>query len=164
VLRNCLIAFNNTIGYAGGVYNAGTVENCTVVSNTTSCITNNACGGVECQGGVTRNCIIFGNNNTGGGVYTNWYRGAGTIEYSCTIPSVAAYGSNNVTGDPKLKNKGTTPFALAAGSPCINTGTNVNSWMVGAIDMAGNPRIIGGRVEMGAYEYVPPLGTMVQIK
>ena len=42
---------------------------------------------------------------------------------------------------------------LSSNSSCINAGTN-QDWMVGTVDLDGNPRIYGGgRVDMGAYEY-----------
>ena len=77
---------------------------------------------------------------------------------------MAAYGNNNITGNPTFKNTGAAPFALAAGSPCINTGTNVTTWMVGKVDLLGNPRMLSSRVDMGAYEFVPPLGTMIRLQ
>ncbi len=124
-LRNSLVAYNRTIGWSGGIYNLGTVENCTVVSNTTSSADANACGGVRGKAGLIRNSIIVDNQNTGGGTATNWTRAAGVIEYTCTEPSVDAYGSGNITDDPLFRNSGPTPFALSVGSPCINPSSPV---------------------------------------
>jgi len=53
-------------------------------------------------------------------------------------------------------NRSAGNLRLLANSPCINAGTN-QAWMVGAFDLDGNPRIAGGRVDMGAYEY--PIST-----
>jgi hypothetical protein len=39
-------------------------------------------------------------------------------------------------------------------SPCINAGTNVLAAL--PVDLDGNPRIMGNRVDMGAYEYTFP--------
>jgi len=46
-------------------------------------------------------------------------------------------------------------YHLLAGSPCIDTGTNM-AWMdPPATDLDGNPRVQDGTVDMGCYEFVP---------
>jgi hypothetical protein len=45
-------------------------------------------------------------------------------------------------------------FRLRADSPCINAGNN--SYLSSATDLDGNPRISGGTVDIGAYEYQNP--------
>jgi hypothetical protein len=40
---------------------------------------------------------------------------------------------------------------LQMNSPCINAGNN--AYVVGTIDLDGNLRVVGGTVDMGAYEY-----------
>lgn len=50
---------------------------------------------------------------------------------------------------------GAEPYALAAGSPAIDAGTNIVS-LLAARDIVGNPRLVGSRMDIGCYEYVPP--------
>ncbi|MDO9578200.1 MAG: FlgD immunoglobulin-like domain containing protein [Candidatus Cloacimonadales bacterium] len=47
------------------------------------------------------------------------------------------------------------PYALSANSPCIDTGTLELSYGVElpAYDLAGNPRVMGSNIDMGAYEF-----------
>ncbi|NQV18259.1 MAG: T9SS type A sorting domain-containing protein [Armatimonadetes bacterium] len=47
------------------------------------------------------------------------------------------------------------PYALSANSPCIDTGTLVLPYGVElpAYDLAGNPRVCGNGIDMGAYEF-----------
>jgi hypothetical protein len=41
---------------------------------------------------------------------------------------------------------------LQSNSPCIHSGNN--AYVVGTTNLDGNPRIIGGMVDIGAYEYL----------
>ena len=44
---------------------------------------------------------------------------------------------------------------LQSNSPCINSGNN--AYVVGSTDLDGNPRIVGGTVDIGAYEDQTPV-------
>ena len=69
------------------------------------------------------------------------------MKYSCTTPDPG--GTGNITNEPGFVNIPTP--RLLSGSQCINAGVN-QEWMTGAVDMDGTPRIVGGIVDMGAYE------------
>jgi hypothetical protein len=79
--------------------------------------------------------------------------------YSCA-PELTNSINKNLTGNPLFKNAALGNFTLQAGSPCINSGTNL-SWMANAVDLAGASRIQGRLVDMGAYEATPAGGTAV---
>ena len=66
-------------------------------------------------------------------------------------------------GTPADASGAAEDYRIAGNSPCVNTGTN-QSWMVGATDLAGAARIVAGVVDMGAYEFVPPSGTLIVIR
>ena len=51
------------------------------------------------------------------------------------------------TDDPGLKRD----YVPKAGSPCVNHGLN-QAWMDTALDLVGNPRILGEAVDIGAFE------------
>jgi len=62
-------------------------------------------------------------------------------------------GFGNITNEPLFINN-INDFHLQANSPCINGGNN--AYVFTANDLDGNPRIFGGTVDMGAYEYQTP--------
>jgi hypothetical protein len=51
-------------------------------------------------------------------------------------------------------NSGNGNLRLQSNSPCINAGNN--AYVTTATDLDGNPRIVGGKVDMGAYECQSP--------
>jgi hypothetical protein len=160
ILRNCVISGNQTRFCGGGVYNElGTVQNCTIVGNAAA----DTGGGVYnywmsgyVYSGAVENCIVYFNSAP---MNANCRAFPNTVnQFICADP--APDGAGNFAANPLFVDAGTGvgtnyvagDLRLQAGSPCINTGTN-RDWMTNAIDMAGNPRIIDGRVDLGAYEY-----------
>jgi hypothetical protein len=71
----------------------------------------------------------------------------------------------NMDSDPFFFGSGEHPYSIDYGSPCIDAGTtDLPSWIdLPEFDIAGNPRVYGDGIDMGAYEYgpwvgVPPVG------
>jgi hypothetical protein len=73
---------------------------------------------------------------------------------SCCATPLPTNGVGNIANAPQFVDAAASNFHLLATSRCIDAGTN-QTWMVGAVDLDGNPRIFNGIVDMGAYEYVP---------
>jgi hypothetical protein len=71
------------------------------------------------------------------------------VLYSCSSPLLE--GEGNICADPMFVDAVNSNFQLQAGSPCINAGNN--STVSTTSDLAGNPRVISGTVDMGAYEF-----------
>ena len=65
-----------------------------------------------------------------------------------------ANGVGNFTNAPLFLNLTGGDFHLQSNSPCINAGNN--SYVTTTNDLDGNPRIVGGTVDVGAYEYQTP--------
>lgn len=96
----------------------------------------------DVQGGAT----AFGLN--GSIFYTGMYQNNIDTTPLFVFPSAGSgIGYNGVTAD----------WSLQIGSPCINAGTPDTTGLgLPATDVAGNPRIRGGRIDIGAYEYLLP--------
>jgi hypothetical protein len=77
------------------------------------------------------------------------------IEYGST--NVVNWLEGNIDADPLWQNSEDYPFALNELSPCIDAGTMdlPAGITLPEFDLAGNPRIYGGAVDMGAYEWSP---------
>src|SRR6185369_4476959 len=89
-----------------------------------------------------------------------------TINHSClpqqspTDPGSRFSGTGNITAEPGFMDYAGGNFRLQSNSPCINSGRN--SLVVGTTDFDGLPRIAGGTVDIGAYEFQNP-ATLVSI-
>ena len=140
-LYNCLLVENSATGGGGG-FN-GSLINCTCVSNTA---TWEGGGAVGCS---LNNCILYYNTALSDSNY--WVSG---LNYCCTTP-LPDSGPGNLTNEPAFVDLAGGDFHLQAGSPCINAGNN--TYVSGAADLDGNPRITGITVDIGAYEYPIPV-------
>jgi hypothetical protein len=58
----------------------------------------------------------------------------------------------NISGNPEFVGLGKIPYELQPTSPAINAGTN-SAPDLPKKDLAGHPRIVGGTIDIGAYEY-----------
>ena len=147
--NNCLVYANTAGDRGGGAYlNAGGVmNNCTLAGNTSTLDSDDGGGAWLTDGGTLNNCIVSG--NTQDGAWNIGVSGAGTtVRYTCS-PGLS--GSGNLTNAPLFVNAAANNYRLLAGSPCIDAGTN-EAWMTSAVDLDGNPRLVGANVDMGAYE------------
>lgn len=155
-LNSCLLVDN--FATAGGGASYSSLTNCTLVSNQASGAydywSTYLGGGGGIFAGSAVNCIFSGNVDSAQPGKSDWDVVSGcwtrspAITYSClTNPPV---GVGNVTGQVMFV-AGT--FQLASGSLGIDMGNNAS--VQGTTDLAGNPRIANGTVDMGAYEFVP---------
>jgi len=167
-LNNCTLTSNSAGGYGGGGVFSCTLNNCTLTGNSAqrsggaafqgvlnSCtLTGNSAqqegGGVAY--GTLNNCIVYFNNaRIGANYYQERYDGI--LNYCCTTP-LPTNGVGNFTSAPLFVDQVGGNLRLQANSLCINSG--LNAYAPAGLDLDGNPRILGGTVDAGAYEFQSP--------
>lgn len=146
LLTQCALVSNRVLSFGGGSC-GGTLSQCTVVHNLiipeSPCTSAGA--GVYGEGQSLRNCIIYYNTPDN-------FALSGPPEFCCTTPNPG--GAGNVTAEPLFADLANGNMRLQSNSPCLNAGNN--AYAPGATDLDGRPRIVGGRVDMGAYEFQGP--------
>jgi hypothetical protein len=70
------------------------------------------------------------------------------------------YDETNIDADPLFYGGDEYPYNLSDLSPCIDAGTlELPDWInLPEFDLAGNPRIVGETIDIGAYEWNPTVG------
>ena len=152
VLKNNLIVNNEVNGndnsYGGGIYlNPSTPSDVILVNNTISGnFAKTAGGGIfnVSTGTELINSILWNNS-------PDEIAGSFPVTYSDIMGGWS--GEGNIDEDPLFAGSGDHPYSLQDASPCVNTGTpDTTGLNLPEFDLAGNPRLYGGRIEMGAYE------------
>ncbi len=163
-LNNCLL-IGNSAEYGGGAYVpeneaayllSCSLSNCTLVDNIAS----------ETGGGVAGRCLLYNCIVAYNAAWTDDnYTTSSVLNYCCTVP-LSTNGLGNITGPPQFADYANGNLRLQSESPCINSGNNAGLvhqeydsdhdawlWVTNRFDLDGNPRIVSGTVDIGAYEF-----------
>ncbi len=177
-VANCALVGNwgdegGGIGISGG---SAVVIGCTFFGNTS--VDRDYGGALTTGSGLTlTNCIVSGNvpvemvvieGDTGptirssdiqGGVPIGAIDGGGNIDFDPLFVQNPSDGGDGWGDNPYTLNvnEGANDdfgdLRLQAGSPCINSGDPEFVPQPGETDLDGHPRVLCGRVDMGAYEF-----------
>jgi hypothetical protein len=180
VVTNCVLAGNSAFFHGGGAY-GGTLISCILSNNWAdsgggaafgllyNCLlTGNTAGGVDGFGGGARratlnNCTLAGNTAWSGGGASGHPDNWACVLNNCIICFNSAYYGQNYdactlndcwTSDPLFVDYPGGNLRLQPNSPCINAGDN--AFVTSTTDLDGNPRIVRGTVDIGAYEFQSP--------
>jgi hypothetical protein len=134
--------YDPNANYCGGGASASSLTNCTLTGNSAYW------SGGGAHGSTLNNCILYYNSAT-----SDPNHSGATLLYSCTVP-LPASGIGNTTNAPQFVDRFAGNRRLQSNSPCINAGNSAS--VSGTTDLDGRPRIVGGTVDMGAYEYQGP--------
>src|SRR3990172_8879010 len=172
LFTNCTFTSNAASGRGGAVSGRGTFTNCTFTSNAAS-----GSGGAVSGNGTFTNCTLYGNlaKDVGGAVFGGgeiinsiFYkntagrkdndisvRGNLKIDFSLVnyMSGAADFGADNIMGDPKFIDPDNGDLHLRPDSPAINVGKIAPEINKHPVDLDGKPRIVGGKIDMGAYEW-----------
>lgn len=163
IVDNCLVWANKSTRAGAGIciIRGGTIVNCTVYGNHS---TGGESGGIAHTGALyylpyVYNTAVFGNtaaNNTDG--HPDISLASTDPRYGTNLLSgVAApfaIGLNPVaTDDPGFTDPAAGDFTLKGNSPLVDAGvTPPASVIASTTDLAGNPRVQGSAIDIGAYE------------
>lgn len=169
-IRNSVIA-SNTATTGGGIYLKNRMNvlltNCTVADN-------NGNGSIFSESNTYssvefRNTLLWDNASgfdpgLGTNTYSSFYS---LIQDRNDFPANGNLDGTNMANDPLFADVLNGDFTLLSCSPAINLGSNAEYTFVGGNltldnDLAKNPRLYDGTIDMGAYELqTPPVSQIV---
>ena len=144
--------------YAAGVYaSKGEIINCTIVKNTSI----QQVGGLRIAAGRVVNTVVAGNSSAVGPDYANVCPGQSALYSFCGIDTYPAGFAPTATGTTAtfFSDFDHGDYSIPASSPLKDAGTT-EGVVLPAKDLAGKDRVLGDKVDIGAYEVDTSVSTL----
>jgi predicted outer membrane repeat protein len=140
VVNSTIVNNLNTNDYGGGIY-CGAGSFAKIIN---SILWNNSPHEVILQGVYSPNSVEISYSDIMDGENGIFINGVGTVNWL----------EGNINEEPVFVGAGEHPYQISDLSPCIDAGTpDTIGLNLPEYDPAGNPRLVNGRVDMGAYEW-----------
>ncbi|NIR67802.1 MAG: hypothetical protein GWO10_29475 [candidate division Zixibacteria bacterium] len=168
-LADCIFSGNSAAHHGGAIYSGKNsnpmLTNCTFVANSALHGEALACHSYEQEYPSNlelTNCILWDGGNE------IWNNDGSIITVTYSNVQGGWSGESNIDADPCFVQAGYWDangmwiggdYHLQPGSPCIDAGDPCYMPEPNETDLDGRPRVIGGRIDMGAYEFfnTPPV-------
>ena len=171
-VSNCLIAHNRYVT-SGDTVKAGTagirfggrnndtqIENNTIAANTVEGLLSDDSAGIHCTTwyGRLRNNLVVGNYETGKEKYTAVRM---DTEHGTYVGNLT---DADVELEKVFKDFDKGDFRIGPVSPAYNAGTLTGLALLPSVDLAGNPRVAFGKIDVGCFECQRKLGFSLVIR
>ncbi len=83
---------------------------------------------------------------------SNWVWQTKAITGFSSYQSTSGQDNHSIYADPQYLSTTTPDLHVQATSRAVNAGNNLGTAIVGTVDFAGNPRVQGSNIDIGAYE------------
>ncbi len=152
-IGHCMIDRNHAGRYGGAIYcptNLAThstkISHCTITKNSAGI---NRGGILAGSASIIDHCIVWGNSaiDGPGDIWTS------PPIFYCNAGEERVLGVGNISVDPCFVDPDSGNYCLSVSSPCINAGDPCHMSSVGDVDFDGEPRVLFGRIDIGADEF-----------
>jgi len=154
ILTNCIFSGNSASSDGGAIHNYfegnPTLINCVISNNSAGRYGGAIHSGYNSRS-VLRNCIVWNNTAPTGPQIALHDVSTATISYSDVQGGWS--GEGNIDSNPWFADPTNADYHLSELSPCINAGDPDYAVEPDETDLDGRPRVIGPRIDMGAYEF-----------
>jgi len=165
--RNCTIYGNGGDGFDLSNNYGYDIKNCIIARNGGFGLYDNTA-----NDGVAQHNCFFENNQNYAAPYTNvyevWQNGGTHTNLAVTESDINENGSpgitNNIVSDPLFVDTAANDYQLQSTSPCIDAGTTLIVPADYSLDFSAKLRLKGSSIDIGAYEWQPPAGTLFVIR
>lgn len=154
LFESCVFYNNRTRGNGAAVYSANSQDrmiNCDFIAN----YAGGTGAAIFRSGGslsILNSILALNTSSSGAAAATQIDGSGGGFVISNSFVQFLADSSNgNLIFDPLLRSPATGDFTLSSNSPAIDAGNS--SFLTATTDFTGAPRINGGSVDIGAYEF-----------